>query len=477
MAQEKPSETDSSWRKSTTEKPSASERVDESSSNKNHPGSQMKDSSVANTTKSSNISEKPVVNPGRSFASLLRADDKQQNTISETTASGVALSGDARIASDDYSRGLTSQSSPSGEQHKKMLWDPKSGQMVDPSTVKQNAKSNNGDLARKAKDVEKKKEKLDDKKVIVKDDKWSRAEILKSEEANTSVDVESITVLMDKPVVVDGSGDEVVNLKQSLRDARAKERATREPRTNGLLFKYNHSGKIERVLTAQVKGGTDGRKLGKGGKGDNHLKSLNDQQRSDAVHKSTWRTTTIQETLRSSANFGGNVFNESIMRNTKVLGNDNENFAYEEKDEFNMDFGSNNELDIQKMAAEADARRSFKQYQSFVPGYGLASLNESSRDKNSWRKSSQKNSNTEPVNDRYMGFTTDRNSGGGDDARLSWVVQPQQNPNAELDQSLSRPILDMNNDQDVNGYSSLGNLGSSFGGILKSSAQPNAEWG
>eukprot|EP01038_Epipyxis_sp_PR26KG_P009440 gene9440-12720_t len=106
--------------------------------------------------------------------------------------------------------------------------------------------------------------------------------------------------------------------------------------------------------------------------------------------------------------------------------------------------GNSADLDIKKMAAETDANRSYQQITEFIPGVGLSNTAVS-----------------------RMAWAQGTNSSSGSHL----IQQPQQNPNAEMDHSLSVP--QSNNSSSGVGYGAHSGLG---GILLGADATSNQSW-
>lgn len=173
--------------------------------------------------------------------------------------------------------------------------------------------------------------------------------------------------------------------RMRLREERQKESAARGPRTPGVLYKFNTDGEIEQVLTEEERKALE-------------LANRNRKKRTESIadQKSNWRNTSHEN--QDSANQQNmkpalwdtpheedfdKTFNKKTSTIKKPKSNITTNSAIELSNyahssitstvEVPVDY-SGYDLDIQKVAAAADASRMLRGFQTFEPGYGLKDI-------------------------------------------------------------------------------------------------------
>lgn len=208
------------------------------------------------------------------------------------------------------------------------------------------------------------------------------------------------------------------------KEQRQKERESRGPRTKGVLYKYTADGDIERVLTEEEKNKSDASKGKKKSKPTSVLSSSSDvAAKTSTVNDSTeevpLRSFDIHEAIdrkkkksrhgkptnsKADQSVSVTAFEEgsstgrtdssqacsSDMRSSKIsefgAGVDLKQTTFSSVLLPYTGNGSG-ELDIQKVAMEAEANRSLHPIKSFIPGVGLSNIPESTKHQLTWTTS------------------------------------------------------------------------------------------
>ena len=223
-----------------------------------------------------------------------------------------------------------------------------------------------------------------------------------------------------------GSENDMLGGRQEIHSARKeqrqKERLSRGPRTKGVLYKYTADGDIERVLTPEEKKKSDASKSKtKSQSSSIHSSSSDATTKASAVNDSTAGIdlheavdrrkkksrngkSTISKVDQSvsatafeeSPNTGRKNSSQacsSDMRTLKIsafgAGDDLKQTYSSVLQPYTNNIAGNGsgELDIQKVAMEAEANRSLHPIKSFIPGVGLSSILESNKHQLTWTAS------------------------------------------------------------------------------------------
>lgn len=227
-----------------------------------------------------------------------------------------------------------------------------------------------------------------------------------------------------------GSENDMLGGRQEIysvrKEQRQKERESRGPRTKGVLYKYTADGDIERVLSQEEKNKSDAPKSRtKSQSSYVHSSSSDVTVKSSTVNGSTdevpLRRFDIDEAMdrrKKKSRNGKSTISKvdqsvsvtaleegsstgrknssqacsSDMRTSKIssfgAGDDlKQTFSSVLLPYTNIAGNGSGELDIQKVAMEAEANRSLHPIKSFIPGVGLSSILESNKHQLTWPSS------------------------------------------------------------------------------------------
>jgi len=234
-----------------------------------------------------------------------------------------------------------------------------------------------------------------------------------SRRAKTEEETSAQFILDSETDVLEGR-QEVHNARK---EQRQKERESRGPRTKGILYKYTADGDIERVLTLEEKNKSSVSKNKNKSQSSSFPSSSSDMRANsftanDSTAEFPIRSFDVQEGIdkkkkksrngkpaMTKVDQGLSAIEEGSINGRKAYLcdiNSSKISAFDVGDDVMKTFSSvllpytniagngSGELDIQKVAMEAEANRSLQPIKSFIPGVGLSNIPESNTHQLAW---------------------------------------------------------------------------------------------